>query len=117
MQGGVHIKGVHLSPLGFAACQSKNCTNRAEWGVHLSLKGVHLSQVHQQNYWCTSCRGCTCLKCTNRTNDTLLAYLMHFLLTWYTTTWLVHLRQVHPLKAPPESPYSRYCTFSATYNE
>ena len=28
---------------------------------------------------------------------------IHFLLTWRTTTWLVHLRQVHPLKAPPES--------------
>ena len=25
----VHCKGVQLSPLGFAACQSKNCTNRA----------------------------------------------------------------------------------------
>ncbi len=22
------FKGVHLSPLGFAACQSKKCTNR-----------------------------------------------------------------------------------------
>ena len=45
----MHCKGVQLSPLGFAACQSKNCTNRAIG----------------------------------------------------TTTWLVHLRQVHPLKAPP----------------
>ena len=26
----IHTKGVHLSPLGFAACQSKKCTNRAE---------------------------------------------------------------------------------------
>ena len=25
----VHSKGVHLSPLGFAACQSKKCTDRA----------------------------------------------------------------------------------------
>ena len=24
------FKGVHLSPLGFAACQSKKCTNRAK---------------------------------------------------------------------------------------
>jgi hypothetical protein len=24
------IQGVHLSPLGFAACQSKKCTNRTE---------------------------------------------------------------------------------------
>ena len=22
------LRGVHLSPLGFAACQSKKCTNR-----------------------------------------------------------------------------------------
>ena len=33
----------HLSPLGFAACQSKKCTNRA---MH-QFKGVHLSQVHR----------------------------------------------------------------------
>ena len=46
----VHFRGGQLSPLGFAACQSKNCTNRAIG----------------------------------------------------TTAWLVHLRQVHPLKAPPE---------------
>ena len=25
----VVIQGVHLSPLGFAACQSKKCTNNA----------------------------------------------------------------------------------------
>ena len=24
-----YFKGVHLSPLGFAACQSKKCTNKA----------------------------------------------------------------------------------------
>ncbi len=24
-----YSKGVHLSPLGFAACQSKKCTNKA----------------------------------------------------------------------------------------
>ena len=27
--GGRCFKGVHLSPLGFAACQSKKCTNKA----------------------------------------------------------------------------------------
>ena len=26
----VQLQGVHLSPLGFAACQSKNCTNKAD---------------------------------------------------------------------------------------
>ena len=25
---GCYFQGVHLSPLGFAACQSKKCTNR-----------------------------------------------------------------------------------------
>ena len=48
------LKGVQLSPLGFAACQSKNCTNKA---------------------------------------------ICEPLLGWYTPTWLVHLRQVHPLRA------------------
>ena len=45
-QGGA-VKGVQLSPLGFAACQSKNCTNRIESSVcaHLALL-VHLRQVH-----------------------------------------------------------------------
>ena len=70
----VHSQGVQLSPLGFAACQSKNCTNKTvgyclvgalqggaavsaaptkllatAWLVH--CKGVQLSQLHQQNCW------------------------------------------------------------------
>ena len=48
-------------------------------------------------------RGCTCLKCTNR--DWLVQLLRRYtclvvgarLLGWCTITWLVHLRQVHPL--------------------
>ena len=28
LDGGRCFKGVYLSPLGFAACQSKKCTNR-----------------------------------------------------------------------------------------
>ena len=28
LDGGRCFKGVHLSPLGFAACQSKKCTNK-----------------------------------------------------------------------------------------
>ena len=38
--------------------------------------------------WLVHLRGCSCLSCTNRTVG--------------ATAWLVHLRQVHPLKAPPE---------------
>ena len=34
---------MHLSPLGFAACQSKNCTNRVE------------NQQGRMLYWYTSC--------------------------------------------------------------
>ena len=37
-------------------------------------------------------RGCSCPNCTNRAFG---------LLGWCTAAWLVHLRQVHPLKAPP----------------
>ena len=51
-------------------------------------------------------RGCTCLKCTNKTIGALLAYLVHYYSIGALET-----------SAPPESPYSRYCTFSATYNE
>ena len=43
-----NFKGVQLSPLGFAACQSKNCTNNANRAIS---------------------RGCTCLKCTNKANS------------------------------------------------
>ena len=37
-------------------------------------------------------RGCTCLKCTNKTNDALLAYLVHYYLVGALET-----------SAPPES--------------
>ena len=54
---GVHLQGVHLSPLGFAACQSKKCTNQDNGVtsirlVHFYSVGavlawlVHLGQVH-----------------------------------------------------------------------
>ena len=47
----MHLRGGQLSPLGFAACQSKNCTNRAigtaAWLVH--LRQVHpLGLLHEQ---------------------------------------------------------------------
>ena len=35
-----------LSPLGFAACQSKNCTNKTNRAIN---QGVQLSQLHQQS--------------------------------------------------------------------
>ncbi len=40
------FKGVHLSPLGFAACQSKKCTNRA--------KSIFSHRFHgsTQKLWC-----------------------------------------------------------------
>ena len=54
-----HSQGVHLSPLGFAACQSKKCTNRTDCfyfvGAPVSTAPtelivfillVHLRQVH-----------------------------------------------------------------------
>ena len=47
------------------------------------LQGVHLSQVHQQSKKCTPKLHQQSKKCTNRAT-------------------LVHLRQVHPLKAPTE---------------
>ena len=76
----VHCKGVQLSPLGFAAYQSKNCPNRT---VGATVWLVHL-------------RGCSCPSCTNKTNKRTSQTNKH------TTAWLVHLRQVHPLKAPPD---------------
>ena len=38
------FKGVHLSPLGFAACQSKKCTNQANSA--LCLYFVVLTTLH-----------------------------------------------------------------------
>ena len=46
------------------------------------FKGVHLSQVHQQNYQVPN----KTVKCTN------------FLSVVNIPAWMVHLRQVHPLK-------------------
>ena len=37
------LRGGQLSPLGFAACQSKNCTNRT---IGTTAWLVHLRQVH-----------------------------------------------------------------------
>ena len=48
------------------------------------FKGVHLSQVHQQSYQVPN----KTVKCTN------------FLSVVNILAWMVHLRQVHPLKEP-----------------
>ncbi|GEM_PF-7130125 len=40
-----NTKGVHLSPLGFAACQSKKCTNREKCTNVMSVDLLHC--------WCT----------------------------------------------------------------
>ena len=44
-----NTKGVHLSPLGFAACQSKKSTNRE--------KCTNVMSVDLLRCWCTSCSG------------------------------------------------------------
>ena len=46
------FKGVHLSPLGFAACQSKKCTNKA---ILILLLFCWCSSCLLG--WCTSCSG------------------------------------------------------------
>ena len=68
----MHSKGgVQLSQLGFAACQSKNCTNQRQ-----------------------TSGGCSCLNCTNQA-------ILNLYLVGAFSIWLVHLRQVHPLKTAP----------------
>ena len=43
---------LQLSQLGFAACQSKNCINKANRAIH---QGVQLSQLHQQSKQSKNC--------------------------------------------------------------
>ena len=89
-------------------------------GMQMSLKGVQLLQGGA-----VTTRGCSCLNCTNQVNYTFCSVgqfgwsvrLVSSVGQFGWSVRLVHLRQVHPLKAPPESHYSKYCTFSATYNE
>ena len=87
------FKGVHLSPLGFAACQSKKCTNQARstptkqnrYSPTESTEPTELlaecilpqiAQIYTEVR--LPSRGCTCLKCTNR------ATLVHLMLCWCT---------------------------------
>ena len=83
------FQGVHLSPLGFAACQSKKSTNQANSGASHRFHRFHrtacwgcspteyaeftealaewsLPQISQIYTDAANFRGCTCLKCTNQ---------------------------------------------------
>ena len=82
------FKGVHLSPLGFAACQSKKCTNTTKstfshriqntfllgysptdfTDLHRTFLLRKLPQISHTEVMVLS-RGCTCLKCTNTTKS------------------------------------------------
>ncbi len=48
---------------------------------------------------CGTLRGCTCLKCTNRARNAPTKEVVQ-------NNWMVHLRQVHPLKGT----YKKRCT-------
>ena len=45
----LHHKGVHLSPLGFAACQSKKCTNKAKNSTNSSVGAPTKQREHPNN--------------------------------------------------------------------
>ena len=70
----------HLIVMGMSSDSERNLIGRRTESDRTAdaFKGVHLSQVHQQS-----------------NIDTPLILLVQFLLAW-----LVHLRQVHPLKEP-----------------
>ncbi len=70
------LQGVHLSPLGFAACQSKKCTIQAR-----------ATPTKQE--------------------------LRHPSKSYFNIPRLVHLRQVHPLKAPSAVRYNIFITYES----
>ena len=73
----LHHKGVHLSPLGFAACQSKKCTNQPKNSTNRSVGAAGTAappKVHQPSK-----------KCTNQARIA-------------PTDLLVQLKQLHPLR-------------------
>ena len=59
-----------------------------------------------------SFRGCTCLKCTNRVRSTPPELHQQSKKCTNRAT-LVHLRQVHPLKAPTEQEVRQQCYVGA----
>ena len=72
----MQFQGVHLSPLGFAACQSKKCTNQANSGSPTDFTefteasaGDELPQISQICTEAANFSWCTCLKCTNQANN------------------------------------------------
>ena len=123
----VHLKGVHLSQVHQPSSMAIICLVGALIARLVYLKGVHLSQVHQPSSmtficlvgvliaWLVYLKGvqlsplgfaaCQSKKCTNRVAWLSFARLVYLLLGWCTyclvgalLAWLVHLRQVHPLK-------------------
>ena len=61
-----YLYGVHLSPLGFAACQSKKCTNTA---VHAAWVGAEQAATERSDsHLC---------KCThNKRITTIISFLL-----------------------------------------
>ena len=99
-----NFKGVHLSPLGFAACQSKKCTNQARsappeisrfcefcvfCGRHFAVAEARIPPLLSSapNKSVSICEIC------GRTSPARVKSVGGLLFAW-----LVHLRQVHPLK-------------------
>ena len=99
-----NFKGVHLSPLDFAACQSKKCTNQARsappeisrfcefcvfCGRHFAVAEARIPPLLSSapNKSVSICEIC------GRTSPARVKSVGGLLFAW-----LVHLRQVHPLK-------------------
>ena len=99
-------RGVHLSPLGFAACQSKKCTNQAATASSHRIHRTHRSLLLK----CTpteftefSCRGDFCVFCVFRgtilRNLNICVHLCHlwedYLGLPHAPTQGVQLSQLH----------------------
>ena len=81
---------------------SKSCTNQARAAP--TKQELHQPSKSYTNQAGGSFRGCTCLKCTNKVRTTPTKQEEHQpSKSYFNIARLVHLRQVHPLKAPPES--------------
>ena len=60
----MHIQGVHLSPLGFAASQSKKCTNKAK--KYTCIKCTNKTKRCTCLKYTYKTKKCTCPNCTNK---------------------------------------------------
>ena len=94
---GVYLKGVHLSQVHQPSSMTFICLVGVLIAWLVYLKGVQLSPL--------GFAACQSKKCTNRVAWLSFARLVYLLLGWCTyclvgalLAWLVHLRQVHPLK-------------------